>query len=185
MVDLVLLQTVSYIAGATSVCLGVVYFILNMRASQRNMKQTLETRKLSFVTSITNQLLSESGQRTYGELMNMDWSSYDDFEKKYGSDYNLDNYAKRMSIWNIYNTLGMLVREKLIEPELLYSIHNVSVCLMWSLFKDVIAENRRRYGGRDNFSDFEFLNNEILKIKLSRDPSFKLPEKIIRYNPSK
>ena len=28
----------------------------------------------------------------------MEWKDYDDFEKKYGSDYNLDNYAKRMSV---------------------------------------------------------------------------------------
>ncbi len=167
------------------------YVNSNKRAEESKKKEQetrdreLETRKLAFVTSITSQLLSEAGQRTYGELMNMEWTDYDDFEKKYGSDNNLDNYAKRMSVWNLYNTLGMLLREKLIEPELLYSINNVSICLMWNIFKDVIAENRKRYGGKENFSDFEFLNDEILKVKLSRDPSFKLPDKIIRYVPGK
>jgi hypothetical protein len=72
-----------------------------------------------------------------------------------------------------YNTLGMLVREKLVEPEVLYKINNVTPCFMWSKFKDVITENRRRYGGKDIFSDFELLNDEILRVKLSRDPSIR------------
>ena len=183
MVDLVTLQTISYIAGAIGVCIGGLSFAFNMRASQRNMKQTLETRKLSFVTSITNQLLSEEGQRRYGELLNMEWTDYDDFEKKYGSDYNLDNYAKRMNVWKFYNTLGMLLREKLIEPEVLYRINDINPCLMWSKFKDIIVEQRKRYGGKDTLSDFELLNDEILRVKLSIDPSYKIPEKLNRYVP--
>jgi hypothetical protein len=95
----------------------------------------------------------------------------------------MDNYAKRMTVWNLYNTLGMLVREKLVEPEVLYGIVNVDPCFVWSKFKDAIAENRRRYGGKDNFSDFEFLNNELLRIKLSKDPSYRIPETLGSYVP--
>ncbi|MCX6653578.1 MAG: hypothetical protein NTY03_00500 [Candidatus Bathyarchaeota archaeon] len=183
MVDLSLLQSVSYIAGALGVCVAAIFYVLNLRISQRNMRQTLETRKLQFVTSITNQLLSEEGQRRYGELLNMEWKDYDDFEKKYGSDYNMDNYAKRASVWKTYNTLGMLVREKLVEPEVLYRINDVNPCFMWSKFKDIIAENRRRYSGKDTFSDFEFLNNELLRIALIKDPSFRIPETLSKYVP--
>jgi hypothetical protein len=190
MVDLALLQSVSYIAGASGVCIAAIFYVLNLRISQknqeisqRNMRQTLETRKLQFVTSITNQLLSEEGQRRYGELLNMEWKDYDDFEKKYGSDYNLDNYAKRMNVWKTYNTLGMLVREKLIESEVLYRTNDINPCLMWSKFKDVIVEHRKRYGGVDSLSDFELLSNEILRIKLSKDPSFRIPETFSKYVP--
>jgi hypothetical protein len=178
-------------AGAFGVCLAAIFYILNLRISQknqeisqRNMKTTLETRKLQFVTSITNQLLSEEGHKKYGELLNMKWTDYDDFEKKYGSDYNLDNYAKRMNVFFTYNTLGMLVREKLIEPEVLYNIDNINSCFMWSKFKDVITEFRKRCAGKDTLSDFELLSNEILRIKLSRDPSYEIPETLSRYVPS-
>jgi len=148
------------------------------------MKQTLETRKLSFVTSITNQLLSEEGQRRYGELLNMEWRDYDDFEKKYGSDYNLDNYAKRMNVWKTYNTLGMLVREKLIEPEVIYKIDTANGCFIWNKFKDIIPEWSKRYGGGEVFSDFKFLSDELLRIALSKDPSFRIPETLSKYVPS-
>ena len=191
MVDLALLQSVSYIAGASGVCIAAIFYVLNLRISQRNQEltlkaqqQTLETRKLQFVTNITNQLNSEEGHRRYNELMNMEWKDYDDFERKYGSDYNLDNYAKRMNVWKTYNTLGMLVREKLIEPEVLYRINDINPCFMWNKFKDVIAENTKRYGGGDALSDFKFLSDELQRIALSKDPSFRIPETLSKYVPS-
>jgi hypothetical protein len=192
MVDLALLQSVSYIAGASGVCIAAIFYVLNLRISQknqeisqRNMKTTLETRKLQFVTSITSQLISEEGHRRYGELLNMEWKDYDDFEKKYGSDYNLDNYAKRWNVWKTYNTLGMLVREKLIEPEVIYKIDTANVCFIWNKFKDIIMEQRKRYGMKDDLSDFEFLYNEIHRVALSRDPSYKIPETLTKYVPDK
>ena len=185
MVDLALLQSISYMAGALGVCVAAIFYVLNLRISQRNMRQTLETRKLQFVTSITNQLLSEEGQRRYGELLNMEWRDYDDYEKKYGSDNNLDNYAKRMNVWKFYNTLGMLLREKLIEPEVLYRINDVNPCFMWSKFKDIIGESRKRYGDMNFLSDFKLLSDEIHRVVLSRDPSFKIPETLNYYVPDK
>ena len=182
--DLSLLQSVSYIAGALGVCIAAVFYVLNLRISQRNMRQTLETRKLQFVTSITNQLNSEEGHRRYTELMNMEWKDYDEFERKYGSDNNLDNAAKRFCVWYTYNTLGMLVREKLVEPELLYPILS-GLINHWTKFKDVIKEQRKRYGNMDDLSDFEFLYNEIHRVTLSRDPSFKIPETFTHYVPDK
>ena len=199
MVDLALLQSVSYIAGALGVCIAAIFYVLNLRISQKNQElslraleqsakaqqQTLETRKLQFVTSITSQLLSEEGQRKSFELLNMEWKDYDDFERKYGSDNNLDNAAKRISVWYTYDTLGMLVREKLIEPEILFPISS-NACFIWSKFKDIIPEWVKRYGVEGvTLSGWEFLNNELMKIILSKDPNYKVPETLSRYVPEK
>ena len=190
MVDLALLQSVSYIAGALGVCVAAIFYVLNLRISQRNQEltlkaqqQTLETRKLQFVTSITSQLISVEGHRRYFELLNMEWKDYDDFERRYGSDYNLDNAAKRLNVWKTYNTLGMLVREKLIEPEVIYKIDTANGCFLWNKFKDIIPEWSKRYGGGDALSDFKFLSDELLRIALSEDPSFRIPETLSKYVP--
>ena len=42
MVDLALLQSVSYIAGALGVCVAAAYYVLNLRISQRNQELTLK-----------------------------------------------------------------------------------------------------------------------------------------------
>jgi multisubunit Na+/H+ antiporter MnhG subunit len=41
MVDLVVLQTISYTVGAISVVLGVIYYAINLRESRRNGRITL------------------------------------------------------------------------------------------------------------------------------------------------
>ena len=51
--------------------------------------------------------------------------------------------------------------------------------------RDVIKEQRKNYGMKDDLSDFELLYNEIHRVALSRDPSFKIPETLTHYFPDK
>jgi hypothetical protein len=94
MVDLALLQSVSYIAGALGVCIAAIFYVLNLRISQRNQRLTLETRKAQFYTQIYQQLRGEASQRRYYDVMNMEWKDYDDFERRYGSDDHPDMRAR-------------------------------------------------------------------------------------------
>lgn len=111
----------------------------------------------------------------YGELLNMEWTDYDDFEKKYGSDFNLDNYAKRSSTNYTYNSIGFLLRQGLVDSEVLYGFLGVSSSFLWYKFEDVIKEQRRRYMGKDNYEDLEFLAKEMLRIKMMRDLNTSFP----------
>ena len=184
MVDLALLQSVSYIAGALGVCVAAAYYVLNLRTNQRNMTMTLETRKLQFVLNTAQQLFVEEQWKNGGTLLNMEWSDYDDFEKKYGSDNNLDNYAKRSALFYNYNSLGYLLREQLVEAEVIYGFHGIAPTFLWFKFEDMLEEQRRRYMGKDHYSDFEFLAKEMLRIKKVRDPGYRLPENFIKYIPA-
>jgi hypothetical protein len=42
MVNLALLQSASYIAGALGVCVAAIFYVLNLRISQRNQELTLK-----------------------------------------------------------------------------------------------------------------------------------------------
>ncbi len=53
----------------------------------------------------------------------------------------------------------------------------------WAKFKPIILESRRRYSGRDQYANFEFLAGEVAKMKLERDPSYKIPETFTEYVP--
>jgi len=104
--DLVVLQSASYMAAAIGVFVAAIYYVMTLRITQRNMRMPLETRKLQFITNSAQHLLNEEGFKRYGELMNMEWRDYDDFERKYGSDFNMDNFAKRSTAWTTYSTFG-------------------------------------------------------------------------------
>jgi hypothetical protein len=95
MVELATLQAVSYIMGSLGVFVAAIYYVYNMRISQKNQElalkaqeQTLETRQAQLLMNLYQFESSEEAQRNYCELMNMKWTDYDDLEQKYGSDNN-------------------------------------------------------------------------------------------------
>ena len=60
MVDLIVLQSVSYVAAAIGVFVAAVYYVMTLRTTQRNMRMTLETRKLQIITNTAQNLLNEA-----------------------------------------------------------------------------------------------------------------------------
>ena len=185
MVDLGEIQAAYYMVAATGVLVAAIYYVYNMRVSQRNMKATLETRKLQLLTDFTDKLSNYDGALKTIELLNMQWKDYDDFERKYGSDNNPHNCACRSEVGGYYNVLGALLREKIVDPDTLYTLTGSDSIYLWSKMKEVIEYARKNYFGVDYWRDFEYLAGEMLKIKLKRDPSFKVPESFISYVPEK
>jgi hypothetical protein len=177
LVDLVEIQAAYYMVAATGVLVAAVFYILNLRLNQRTLRINMTNSLLQFYTSV-------EGQRVWIELLNMKWKDYDDFEKKYGSDNNVDNYAKRQAVWNIYNNVGKLLKAGLLDRETIYNSGQTSVVWMWEKFKPIVEEHRRRYSGKDAHAGFEYVAGEMLKMKLASDPSYKVPETFAEYVPS-
>ena len=89
----------SYTAGAISVVLGVIYYTINLRETMRN-------RKVALTASLMQNFVSEEGSRRFIELLQMEWKDFDDYEAKYDSSVNLDNFAKRNTVWKTCDILG-------------------------------------------------------------------------------
>ncbi|MGD0805380.1 MAG: hypothetical protein ABSA11_15080 [Candidatus Bathyarchaeia archaeon] len=51
----------------------------------------------------------------------------------------------------------------------------------WVKFRPVIEENRRRFSGKDILTGFEYLGDELMKLKKVRDPGFEIPAEFTRY----
>jgi len=176
MVDLAEIQAAYYMVAATGVLVAAIYYIINLRTSQKNMCITL-------TNNLMQSQLSEESWRKWIELMNMEWKDYDNFEKKYGSDYNSDNFSKRMNLWHSYNSLGNLLRSGLADRDTLYNAGLRTTVWLWVKFKPIIEENRRRYGDKTSFSGFEYLATEMMRMARQKDPSYRIPETFTKYVP--
>jgi hypothetical protein len=183
MVDIALLQSISYIAGALGVCIGGLSFAFNMRASQRNMRLTLETRRLSLIENIASRVTDEEGEKRMQELSNYEWTDYADFDRKYGSENNVASSAKRYALWHDYNKIGMMLRKGLVDVEDLYMLGLWAVSLFWEKYKPIVEETRRRYAGKEYLKDLEYLAAEIAKYQQSIDPSYRIPKKLDKFDP--
>ena len=168
----------SYIAGALGVCVAAFYYMMMVRINQRAVR-------INMTNNIMQSFISEEAQRRWFELLNMKWSDYDDFERKYGSDSNLDNAAKRQAVFYFFEILGNQLRNGYVDRETIYNTTNIGVSWTWAKFKPVIEENRRRYSGEDAMKGFEYLAGEMLRMKVERDPSYRIPENFAEYVPDK
>jgi len=193
MVDIALLQSISYMAGALGVCVAAIYYVMNLRISQKNQElslkaqqQNLETRRIELVDNIITRTYSTDFSRNGFELLRYEWSDYGDFERKYGSENNPEAAAKRYAIWYSLNGVGSMLRNGVLRTEDCYDagMHGFAVFL-WEKYKPIVEEVRRRYFNQDFLKDFEFLSDEMMRIMKEKDPSYVFPETLDKYVPDK
>ena len=171
-VDLALLQSVSYIAGALGVCVAATYYVMNMR-------NLIKVRELDTCKYLTMQFTSDPSLQTYALLMKkLEWKDHEDFMEKYGYS-NPEIFGKWASWFFMGDTFGYIIRNGLARAETIYNLGGWGYIRLWERYKDFIVSRRGEVYGLDYFAGFEFLAGEMLKIKTRNDASFK--EKLETY----
>jgi hypothetical protein len=146
MVDLVTLQTISYMAGALGVCLAALSFVFNMRASAKS-------RNVALFTNVMQTLNSEEGWRKYLEVMSMEWTDLEDYKRKYDSSINFENFIKRIWFWELGDYIGWQYRTGIVDMETIYSLGGKKLVSMWFKFKPIIYEFKKT----SNFEPDDFV----------------------------
>ena len=187
MVELATLQAVSYIMGSLGVFLAAIYYVFNMRATLQTRREANKAQKeqqsreeMNKKIQLTNTMLQTlcklETQQISGELLNYTWTDTKDFLNKYDSSVNPDTFAKRMALFSIFETLGYLIKQEVIDEELIYINGGNSAIFLWAKFKPILEEYRRIAYGSDMFAYFEYFAGEMWRIKHSRDPSFMMDQ---------
>jgi len=153
------IQAAYYMVAATGVLVAAVYYVMTLRTTQRNQElmlkaqeQTLETRRIGLMDNIISRTITKDTMNSLLSLLRYEWSDYEDFEKKYGSENDVKAAAERYLVWNSFDALGMMLRKGMVEVEDIFTA--ASSCLfIWEKFKPVIEENRKRYNGQDYLRD--------------------------------
>ena len=180
MVELTIIRDCIAIFGVLA---GFSYYVLTVRANQRNMKQTLETRQISLIDNIVTRSMGEQGFRNMFELLRYEWEDFEDFERKYGSENNVEATAKRFAVWQDYNLIGLMLRKGLVEANDLFDMGVQGVIFLWEKYKPIIEEERKRYLGNNFLKDFEYLAGEMLKVVQERDATYMIPDTLDKYVP--
>ncbi len=162
---------------------GFSYYVLTVRATRKNQQQQLETRQISLIDNIVARCMSEQGFRNYFELLRYEWNDFEDFENKYGSEFNVEATAKRFSTWQEYNLIGMMLRKGLVTADDLWDMGVQGVLFLWEKYKPIIEEERKRYLPKDFLSDFEYLAGEMFIVANEREVSYTIPETLDKYVP--
>ena len=176
MVDLGEIQAAYYMVAATGVLVAAVYYVYNMRVSQRNsslalkaQELTLETRQAQLLMSIYQTYSSKEFQTDMEEMVHhWKWEDYDDYMRKYGPFQNVVENGKNATVLYTFDGTGVFVKRGLVNPDLVYDLMRESVIATWEKWLPIISEWRLRFNATQIYSDFEYLYNEMQKVREGR-----------------
>jgi hypothetical protein len=169
-------QTISIVLAGFGIVIAASYYILTLRSNRL-------TRQAQLFMEFHRHLISFEAQKHYCDLFNMEWGDYDDFERKYGSDNNPEAFAKRMTYWVYLNDLGILLKEKLVDANMVYNSLGGGSIMDWMKWGPIIREQRVRYQNPNWMDFFEYLADEMLRIRKQRGITQEPLETFMRYLP--
>jgi len=137
---------------------SIVYYATILRNANRN-------RELQIFMDIFKSISTEENQRTWAELLNAEFTDYEDYMKKYDSGVNPEHYGKRGSIWWNYNAIGFLLKKGHIRVDDVYDLIGTQAVLLWGVWGDMIHKVRENQGISSYFTGFEHLVEEIDKYR--------------------
>ncbi len=167
MVDLALLQSVSYIAGALGVCVAAAYYVMNLRITQRNQElglktqqQTLETRQAQMYMNIYQQTTTKEWTSAYNKFISSRFENYSEFlelvqEKEFGNTFSI--------IAMYWERLGVLVKEGFLPIRLVALLLTGGTRSFWEKLMPIKDEARTKLGYVRWMSETEYLYDELLK----------------------
>jgi len=158
MVDI---SSISAVVVAVGVIVGVVFAVLELRNLKRQREIEVETRQAQLFMQIYDHYYTEDFLGDENEILfKWKWKDFDDFWQKYGPETNVEAFNKWDSLETYFKGVGVLVKRKLIDLDLVKDLMGTSIILHWEKSGSIIKEFRRRYWPHA-YQWYEYLYNEI------------------------
>jgi len=146
MVDL---QTISIAIASAGVFAAAIYYTSLIRHQTRIRQTDLLMRLYSQFTSL-------EFQKVWYEVLKREAKDCYDYEKKYG-------WAEFTAIGIFFEGIGILLRRKLIDIELVDDMFTTPIKWTWEKTKDIALELRKVRNAPEIFEWLEYLYNEMKK----------------------
>ena len=109
------------------------------------------------------------------EIINQEWSDFDDFWEKYGSQTNPSTWARWQSTASEFHGMGVLLKKGLIDIELVEELLVNQVFVAWFRMEPIVEGFKGWINTRpapmsskyETYSGFKYLYEELAK----RDPA--------------
>lgn len=150
MVDL---QTISIVVAASSVVIGVVLALLQLR-------NLVRTRRADLVMRLSSTYGSHRMVKALLDVYSLQFKDYDDFLKRYGKPSNANPIFESiiMASWH-FESVGWLVHEGIIDAE---TIRQTSTAIsIWEIIAPILHGLRKDLNQPETGKWFEYLYNQM------------------------
>ena len=159
MIELSVIRDLVTIFGVLA---GLTYYVMTVRNANK-------ARKIQLLMQLREAQSDTEYLKGVMEVSKAEWEDYDDFLKKYDSSVNPDHWVKRTTMWNYMDGIGYLVKQNLIDLESVYHLmQGIYVITSWLKWGPIIVKHREHYDIPDYMIWFEYLADEMSKMRESR-----------------
>ena len=153
MIEQVTFQTIFQFLQTVGILTAVYYYIMTLRNAERaRQREMIFQRFQSFDIPYA---------RAWGDVMFRD---PEEWTEVYDPRENLETFANMAFLQSRLQSLGVMLRERVIDPDLLYQIFTpVSILNAWEHYKANIEARRERLNDPTLFEAFEYLSDETRK----------------------
>jgi hypothetical protein len=172
LVDLAEIQAAYYMVAATGVLIAAVFYLLNLRISQRNQELSLKTQELALKSQQQN---LETRQAQLFMVIYHDLYSRDLVLARYKLD-SIKDWNDFLDLWNdqekriamntitgCFEGIGVLVRENLVDIRLVSLLSSGLITGFWEKFGPYFLQYREKFDYPRLCIEFEYLNNRIIE----------------------
>jgi hypothetical protein len=151
-------------AGALGVCVAAIYYVINLRISQRNQELSLKAQQQSTETRQAQLFL-----QLYSQYYNKDWvaalhktgvnvkfQGFDDWWEKYGPS-NPEVFQSMDLLFHYFEGAGVLVKRGLIDASLVADLFAEEFFGFWEKFSPIIEELSKKSNNPHLVENQEYL----------------------------
>ena len=111
-----MIESIPYVLTGIGIIISILYYI-------NILKNTNKARQRELIL-LRSQTLNKEYAEAYARVVKMDdFSSFEDFQGKYGPRVNPEAWADAYYIRSIFNTAGLLLMEKEADPDLIFQLY--------------------------------------------------------------
>jgi hypothetical protein len=146
------------------ILVGISYYLVIMRNSQRNQQLALENRQVStYLQSVG--FRDKEFMNVWADIIDQEYSDFEEWELKYGRLVNRESWSSFFAMANLYQSIGYLVDYGVLTPELVYDQEGELVILTWETQKMGIDGTKEKRGFKHLFDHYESLYNHMIRIR--------------------
>jgi hypothetical protein len=162
-------STLSLTFAGLSVGIAAIFHIVGLFNAEKARRLALETRQAEFLNDIYDKVIAPQPFAQFHEVVyEWKWDDYDDFIAKYGPTANPDAWQRFWLLCARWEHLGLLVREGIIDPELVWHWVGAFPLTLWNKVEPVILEFRARVEAEPKGMVFEWYEDLVVTLRQER-----------------
>jgi hypothetical protein len=155
--DLTLYDIVIDIIPILALAAAITYYVYISKSQNK-------TRKAQLFMQIYSRFQDKEFLRQNIEIMNMEWTDFNDFWEKYGLIVNPEATSVIFSVGTYFEGIGVLVNEKLIDVKLVDDLMTGLIVRYWEKMEPIIKKQRALFNWPEAYEWTEYLYNKIKSL---------------------